>query len=138
MGPQRASAMEGSCAQVAIDAPAERSWLVGGRLQSSAGVMRRCLSARALLASITACVEWIPLMIALVAVLAGVVEFSQLHHRVVAVKLSLGELQNLLVWWDSLPVLRRRTDATKARVVESPARDTRLLYVELRAVRRPH
>ena len=59
--------------------------------------------------------EWVTLTVALVAILVAVVEFSQLRNHLIAVNLALRDLQKLIVWWDSLSVVRRRTDDAKAR-----------------------
>ena len=61
--------------------------------------------------------EWVALSVAIAAVLTGVIEFTQLRNQVVSVNLALGDLQNMIVWWDSLSVVRRRTDATKRHIV---------------------
>lgn len=68
------------------------------------------------------CQEWVTLAIAVVAVVMGIQEFTQLRNQVVSVNLSLRDLQKLIVWWDSLSVLRRRSDDTKARVVGTTER----------------
>ena len=66
--------------------------------------------------------EWVSLTVVLVALLTGVLEFTQLKNRVVYINLSIGELRNLLVWWDSLSVVRRRSSAVKAHVVDTTER----------------
>jgi len=66
--------------------------------------------------------EWLSLTVAICALLSGVVEFTQLKKRVVAVNLALGELHSLMVWWDALSVVRRRPTSVKAIVVETTER----------------
>jgi len=66
--------------------------------------------------------EWVTLTVAVVAVLSGVIEFTQLRSQVVSVNLSLRDLQKLIVWWDSLSAVYRRTVATKSRVVDTTER----------------
>jgi len=66
--------------------------------------------------------EWVTLTVAVVAVITGVIDFTQLRNQVVSVNLCLRDLQKLIVWWDSLSVVRRRTDDTKSRVVDTTER----------------
>jgi hypothetical protein len=66
--------------------------------------------------------EWVSLTVATVAILTAVVEFTQLRNQVVSINLTLGDLQNTIVWWDSLSVLGRRTDGTKSQMVSTTER----------------
>jgi uncharacterized protein HemY len=62
--------------------------------------------------------EWIALTVMLVSVLASVTEFTQLRNQVVSCNLALRDLEKLLVWWDALSLVRRRTPAVKAQIVD--------------------
>ena len=62
------------------------------------------------------------LTVTLVAVVTGVIEFTQLRNQVVSTNLAIKDLNKMLVKWDSLSVVRRRTDATKSQVVETAER----------------
>ena len=62
--------------------------------------------------------EWTSLTIAVVAVLTGIIEFTQLRNQLVQTNLSLRDLQSLLVRWDSLSIVTRRTPLVKAMFVE--------------------
>ena len=66
--------------------------------------------------------EWVTLTVAVVAVLTNVIEFTQLRNQVVSVNLALRDLQRLIVWWDSLSDMLRRTDEAKSRVVDTTER----------------
>ena len=57
--------------------------------------------------------EWVSLTVALVAVVTGIIEFTQLRNQLVQTNLSLRDLQTLLVRWDSLSVVTRRAPAIK-------------------------
>jgi len=75
-------------------------------------------SAGTILAAV-ALTEFVSLTVAIVAVLTSIVEFSKLRDQVVSSNLALRDLQSLLVKWDSLSVVRRRTVSIKAEVVDS-------------------
>ena len=75
--------------------------------------------------------EWVTLTVAVVATLTGIVEFTQLRNQVVSNNLALRDLQTLLVKWDSLSVVRRRTDVTKSQVVETAERSV-IMVVDAR------
>ena len=62
---------------------------------------------------------WVSVTVALVAVLNGVTEFTQLRNQVVSVNLALNELHKLMVKWDSLSLVTRRTRAVKELVVDT-------------------
>lgn len=62
--------------------------------------------------------EWVTLTVAVVAVLTNVIEFTQLRNQVVSVNLAVRDLQKLIVWWDSLSDMLRRTDEAKARIID--------------------
>jgi len=62
--------------------------------------------------------EWLSLTVAVVALLGGTIEFGQLKSRLVALNLSLAELNELIVWWDSLSVVQRRPDVVRSTVVQ--------------------
>lgn len=62
--------------------------------------------------------EWVALTVAIASVIVGLVEYTQLRNQVVSVNLALRDLQNLMVWWDSLSLVRRRTPAVKTQVVD--------------------
>ena len=66
--------------------------------------------------------EWVALTVAIGAVLTAIVEFTQLRNQLVSLNLALRNLQSLLVWWDSLSVVKRRTGAIKALVVGTTER----------------
>jgi hypothetical protein len=61
--------------------------------------------------------EWISFTVATVAVLTGIVEFTQLRNQVVSCNLALRDLQAIELMWDSLSLVNRRTPAVKAQVV---------------------
>lgn len=63
--------------------------------------------------------EWVSLTVAVVSVLASVVEFSKLREQVVSSNLALRDIQSLLVEWDSYSVVKRRTPSVKAKIVET-------------------
>jgi len=63
--------------------------------------------------------EWTSLTVALVAVVAGIIEFTQLRNQLVQTNLSLRDLQTLLVRWDSLSIVMRRTPLIKAMMVHT-------------------
>lgn len=62
--------------------------------------------------------EWVSLTVALAAILAGVIEFTQMRNQLVSNNLALRDLQKLLVKWDSLSVASRRSDAMKTEFVD--------------------
>ena len=66
--------------------------------------------------------RFIALTVAVASTLAAIGEFVQLHNQVVSINLALRELHALLVWWDSLSLVRRRTPDVTARVVQSTER----------------
>ena len=63
--------------------------------------------------------EWISLTVAIVAVLTGIIEFTQLRNQVVSVNLALKEMQAIIVKWDALSLVRRRTPGIKAEIVKT-------------------
>jgi len=63
--------------------------------------------------------EWVALTIAIAAVLQGFIEFMNLRNQVTSVNLALRDLQSLIVFWDSLSIVRRRTPAVKMQVVKT-------------------
>ena len=66
--------------------------------------------------------EWISLTVATVAVLTGIVEFTQLRNQVVSCNLALKDLQRMELWWNSLSLVRRRTPTVKAVIVATAER----------------
>ena len=60
---------------------------------------------------------WISLTVALSAVIFSITEFTQLRNQVVSTNLSLRDLHQTLVWWDSLSLVRRRTPTVTAQIV---------------------
>jgi hypothetical protein len=63
--------------------------------------------------------EWTSLTVAIVAVLTGIIEFTQLRNQLVQNNLSLRDLQTLLVRWDSLSIVMRRTALIKGMIVKT-------------------
>lgn len=61
--------------------------------------------------------EWTALTVALVAVVTGIIEFTQLRNQLVQTNLSLRDLQNMIVRWDSLSIVMRRRPDMKAMFV---------------------
>ena len=61
--------------------------------------------------------SWISLTVALNAVVNSITEFTQLRNQVVSTNLALRELHAILVWWDSLSLVKRRTPAVQAQIV---------------------
>ena len=61
--------------------------------------------------------EWVALTVALAAIIQGIIEYVNLPNQVTSVNLALRDLQSLLVFWDSLSIVRRRTPAVKSQVV---------------------
>lgn len=61
--------------------------------------------------------EWVALTVALSAVLQSFIEFMKLRDQVTSINLALRDLQALMVFWDSLSIVRRRTPAVKMQVV---------------------
>ena len=51
--------------------------------------------------------------------LQGFIEFVQLRNQVTSVNLALRDLQSLVIFWDSLSIVRRRTPAVKMQVVRT-------------------
>jgi hypothetical protein len=66
--------------------------------------------------------EWVTLTVFASTILTAIVEFTQLHDQVVSNNLALRNLNTLLVKWDSLSVVRRRTETTKSEVVATTER----------------
>ena len=66
--------------------------------------------------------EWVSLSVAAVYVVSSIAEFAQLRNQVVSLNLALRDLQSMLVWWDSLSLVQRRTDATRAQIVNTTER----------------
>ena len=66
--------------------------------------------------------EWISLTVAIVAVLTGIIEFTQLRNQVVSCNLALKDLQKMELWWNSLSLVRRRTPFVKAQIVGTTER----------------
>ena len=62
--------------------------------------------------------EWVTLTVAIVATLAAIIDFTQLRNHVIANNLALRDLQNMMVWWDSLPLTSRRNIVTTSQVVD--------------------
>ena len=66
--------------------------------------------------------EWIALTVTIVSVLTAIVEFTQLRNQLVSCNLALRDLQNVLTWWDSLSLVRRRTPLVKQQIVSTTER----------------
>ena len=62
--------------------------------------------------------EWVTFTVTVAAILTGVIEFTQLRNHLVSHNLALRDLQKLLVKWDSLSVVNRRTGAIKTQFVD--------------------
>jgi len=62
--------------------------------------------------------EWIALTVMIVSVLSSIVEFTQLRNQVVSCNLALRDLEKIIVKWDSLSLVRRRTPAIKQEIVD--------------------
>jgi len=61
--------------------------------------------------------EWVALTVSIGAVLQGLIEYVNLRDQVTSVNLAVRELQSLLVFWDSLSIVRRRTPLVKNQIV---------------------
>jgi hypothetical protein len=63
--------------------------------------------------------EWVALTIAFAAVLQGFIEFMNLRNQVTSVNLALRDLTSLIVFWDSLSIVRRRTPGVKMQITKT-------------------
>jgi len=63
--------------------------------------------------------EWVALTVAIAAVLQSFIEFMSLRDQVTSVNLALRDLQSLVVFWDSLSIVRRRTTAIKMQIAKT-------------------
>ena len=57
--------------------------------------------------------------VALVFVLNSIIEFSKLRDEVVSSNLALRDMQSILVDWDSLSMVKRRSPEVKAKIVDA-------------------
>jgi len=73
--------------------------------------------------------EWVALTVAVAAVLQGFIEFMALRDQVTSCNLALRDLQGLIIMWDSLSIVRRRTPAVKMQIV-SAAEEAILMIVQ--------
>ena len=62
--------------------------------------------------------EWIALTVMVVSVISSLVEFTSLRDQVVSCNLALRDIERILVKWDSLSLVRRRTPLVKQEIVE--------------------
>lgn len=63
--------------------------------------------------------EFVSLSVALVFVLNSIIEFSKLRDEVVSSNLALRDMQSILVDWDSLSMVKRRSPDVKAKIVDA-------------------
>jgi len=63
--------------------------------------------------------EWIALTVMIVSVVSSLVEFTQLRNQVVSCNLALRDIERVLVKWDSLSLVRRRTPMIKKEIVDA-------------------
>jgi len=60
----------------------------------------------------------IPVVVALIASITHVLDFNQFAARLQAVNAALGDLQNLIIWWDSLDMVEKRKQPVKEHLLE--------------------
>eukprot|EP00928_Gymnodinium_smaydae_P055664 TRINITY_DN3915_c0_g1_i3.p1 TRINITY_DN3915_c0_g1~~TRINITY_DN3915_c0_g1_i3.p1 ORF type:complete len:811 (+),score=106.48 TRINITY_DN3915_c0_g1_i3:58-2490(+) len=69
--------------------------------------------------SLTNNVQFMPLLTALISVIAAAGEYQNVSRRLVSVNASILSLQRLTVWWDSLSMIDKRLTETKEYLVET-------------------
>lgn len=57
--------------------------------------------------------EWVAMTVAIAAVLQGLIEFMNLRNQLTSVNIALKDLEAAIVYWDSLSIVRRRTNIVK-------------------------
>ena len=57
--------------------------------------------------------EWVALTVAIAAVLQGLIEFMNIRDQLTSVNIALKDLEAAIVYWDSLSIVRRRTNVVK-------------------------
>ena len=62
--------------------------------------------------------EWVTFTVVARALVSGMVEFTQLRNQLVSSNIALRELEKLMVKWDSLPIVSRRSNATMEQFVD--------------------
>ena len=62
--------------------------------------------------------EWIALTVMVVSVISSLIEFTALRDQVVSCNLALRDIERMLVKWDSLSLVRRRTPFVKQEIVD--------------------
>ena len=69
--------------------------------------------------AITKRLEYVPLLVALTGAVSAVMEYEMLNVRLLACNNAQMVLGNLLIWWQSLSLIDRRTADSKRHLVES-------------------
>ena len=60
--------------------------------------------------------EWVAMTVAVAAVLQGFIEFMNLRNQLTSVNIALKDLENVALLWDSLSIVRRRTNIVKMQI----------------------
>ena len=63
--------------------------------------------------------QWVPVLLGLTAAAEWIVSYRQLDGRLPAINHALGELIQLLLWWDGLSILQQRMPYYKEQLVTS-------------------
>ena len=63
--------------------------------------------------------EWVAMTVAIAAVLQGLIEFMNIRDQLTSVNIALKDLEAAIVYWDSLSIVRRRTNVVKMQLTSA-------------------